>query len=206
MDSNNILQYYGQIVVFLFFIVVILSSIFSNKFKSAWQLLRDTELIFRKYPIFIVPILLVWFFFAAVTIYLTYFNNFSGMNIHWIFFWTFLIIMFFAFLISLSALVVLEMIEQLESENEINLYKALNEAIHKDLIKTIPIVIIWSVIWFLLIVIESFFRKDDKKENREFNLENTAKTLAGGDEKFSLPGEIFRLIQKGLRMVMPVGF
>lgn len=202
MDSTDVLQYNGKIVVVLMLTVFILAWIFSSKFKSAWQLLRDSEMIFRKRPIFIVPIIFVWFFFAAVTIYLTYFNDFSGINIYWMFFWIFLIIMIFAFLISFSALVVLEMIEQLEFGNEIDLYKALNEAIRKDLVKTIPITIIWTVVWFLLTIIESFFRKDDKKENKEFNLENTAKTLAGGDEKFSLSGEIFRLIQKGLRMVI----
>lgn len=81
------------------------------------------------------------------------------------------------------------MAEQIESKGNINLIKALKDCFFRDLIKSFPVLIIWSVLWFVLAVLEVLFRiKNSSEDSQEDELtaRSAAQTLAGIESGFSL--------------------
>jgi hypothetical protein len=82
----------------------------------------------------------------------------------------------------------------------LSLSGAFQETISKDMVKILPIAIIWATIWFILTIIEALLSK--KKEGKEeFNAENAAKTLANYGE-FSLSRTFIKALEKGIRMII----
>ena len=110
-----------------------------------------------------------------------------------------------SFLIGISCLLLLEIAQQVESEENICLFKALKDCFLRDFIKAFPVLIIWSIIWFILVVIQALFSKkksSDKGKDERLTAKSAAETLAGKSEGFSLTGVFFRALQKGVRMIV----
>jgi len=171
-----------------------------GSWSRGWQLIVSTLKIFQKYPIFIVPIIIVWLIYAPIIIYLKYFfpwNNFGfGAILGIIFFMLFI----FSFIILISCAIVLELIQQLETGKELCLGSAIQETMNKDLAKIFPIALIWAIIWFILTIIEALLSKKEEGK-KEFNAENAAKTLANYRE-FSLSRAFIEALAKGIRMII----
>jgi len=146
------------------------------------------------------PILLCWLIYAPCIIYFKYFFNWDAFNFSQILLIVFFIIFGFCTLFSIAAFLLLELIEQLERGQKLRISKAIYETFIEDIPRAFPIIIIWSLIFFILTVLEALVSKEDKKDKGEFSLKNAAKTLAGY-EKFSLTKLTFDALQKGLRMM-----
>ena len=61
--------------------------------------------------------------------------------------------------------------------------------------------LIWSIIWFFLVILKALFSKKDNDDDDEKSAENIAKTLSGY-ESFSWFSLSIDMIIKGLRMVV----
>lgn len=165
-----------------------------------WQLILSTLKILQKYPLFLIPIIIVWAIYVPIIIYLKYFfpwNSFSfGTDLGVVF----LTLFIFSFIILFSCSIMLELIQQLETGKKLSLIGAFQETFSKNMIKILPIALIWAIFWFILTIIEVLLSK--KKEGKEkFNAENAAKTLAGYGE-FSLSRAFFDALEKGIRMIV----
>lgn len=165
-----------------------------------WQLILATLKILQRYPLFLIPIIIVWAIYAPIIIYLKYFFPWSsysfGVDLGVVFFTLFI----FSFIILFSCSVVLELIQQLETGKRLSLIGAFQETISKNMKKILPIALIWAIIWFILTIIEALLSKK-KKGREEFNAENAAKTLAGYGE-FSFSRAFIEALEKGIRMVV----
>lgn len=174
---------------------------FLSSIDNTFKILGDTISILIKYPTLLVPMFISWIIYASLVIYFYYYFNWESVQSLsaglWIFF---LIIFVCCFIFSFSALVVLEIIQQIETGSKLSFFKALDEVLRKDLLKAFPIMLVWAIIWFILEVLEMILRKD-KNSTRENSYENMAKTLSGY-ESFSIAGLTFDLIKSGVRLIV----
>jgi len=155
--------------------------------KNGWDLIKESIRVFNHHPKFLVPLLITWLIYAPIILYLKYGFNwdaYGGIQILWI---VFGIIFLFAFLLSFSCSMLLELIQQLESGQKMNLAKAFGHTIGHNVLKIIPLVFVWAIIWFILTIIQVLLskKKRGRSEKESFTAENAAKTLAGF-QKFSL--------------------
>ncbi|MCX6262064.1 MAG: hypothetical protein NTY95_14745 [Bacteroidia bacterium] len=168
--------------------------------SEGWQLIVSTLRIFQRYPLFIIPILIVWLIYATIIIYLKYFfpwDNFGSGAVLGIIFLTLFV---FSFIILASCSVVLELIQQLETGGKLSLGGAFQETLSKDITKVLTLAFIWAILWFILTIIEAILSKE-KEGNEEFDAENVAKTLADYRE-FSFSRALIEAFEKGIRMII----
>ena len=171
---------------------------FWKKFTASWNILVNGTAILFKHPILILPILITWIIYAAIIIYFEYYFDFKSLtSLSQHLALTFGIIMIYCFILSISSLMMLEFVQQLETGKKINLVAALNETICKDLIKALPIMLVWGIIWFILeILTPKRKRRSDSSSAKSF-----ARTLSGSNE-VSLIGLSMDLIKSGVRLIV----
>ncbi len=169
--------------------------------KNGWQLIVQSIKVFNRYPKFIIPLLIIWFVYAPIILYLKYWINWEAYTNLQVFLIIFGIIFVFAFLLSFSCSVLLELIQQLESGKEMSITKAFKDTLTNNTIKILPVVFIWTIIWFILLIIQALLSEKEKKEKESFSAENAAKTL--GDYQEASLSEVFvESLEKGVRMVI----
>jgi len=83
--------------------------------------------------------------------------------------------------ICISNVFMLEFIERMESGKQISLVRATFDAVFRDLIKVIPIAIVWAFIWWVIVIIRCIKRRGDDDLDDDFSLQGAAETLAGLD-------------------------
>ncbi len=168
--------------------------------KDGTVLIKESIRVFGKYPSLIIPLLACWAIYAPMTVYLTFFFSWDDFSKSQRLFILFIIILIFSFILSVSYLILLKLLQQIETGNSPDIFSAISSSI-PNIVKSLPITIAWAVIWFVITVIELSLRerRDDDK-NMDFNAENVAKTLSGF-EKSSLSASFFEALRKGVRMV-----
>lgn len=174
----------------------------TSNWNRGWQLITHSLAVFQKYPLFIVPILMVWCIYAPTVLFLKYgfpwqhFDTAQTMAI------LFVVIFILSFAIVLSCDILLEMIKQME-DGEPSLRAALSRTFSKDLTSLLALAFAWGAIWFALTVIEALVsgRRKDDDNDQEFNARNAAETIANFGQ-FSLSRAFFEALQKGIRMVV----
>jgi len=166
------------------------------------HIIKDSIKTFIRFPILIIPLLFTWSIYAPIIVYVKFFMVWSQYSYPQKFFIAFGVILVFSFLISISCLVLLELLKQQESGRPMSIVNAVYEVVVRDLLKASPIALSWAFIWFVLTVLEAIFsRKSDEDESADFTPENVAQTLAGF-ENFTLSGALFEALKKGVRMVV----
>ncbi len=169
--------------------------------KNGWDLIKESIRVFNHHPKFLIPLLLTWVVYAPIVLYLKYWFNWDAYTTSQVFLIVFGVIFVFAFLLSFSCSMLLELIQQLESGQKMSVAKAFEYTLSHNTIRILPIVFVWTIIWFILLVIQALLSKDKKREKESFSAENAAKTLAGY-RSFSLSRAFFEALQKGVRMVV----
>ncbi len=171
--------------------------------KDGSRLIKESIRTFNRHPKFIIPLLITWLIYAPIILYLEYSFNWDAFTHSQVLLIVFGIIFVFVFLLSFSCSMLLELIQQLELGKEMSVTNAFRYTLTHNTIRILPIVLVWTIIWFLILVIQAILSEDkEKKEEKEsFNAENAAKTLAGY-QKFSLSHALLEALQKGVRMVV----
>jgi hypothetical protein len=147
--------------------------------KTGVSVFFDSFSILLKKPIFILPILFSWLVVAFIILYLRYYFVFPK-GIFPVFGIFFFAIFLITFIISISNLLMLEFVEQIESGKKASLFKALGEVISIDLIRVIPISLVWAIIWFMIFVIRVLTSKATKNSKRATpSIRDAARTLGG---------------------------
>lgn len=168
---------------------------FQNNLSGGWILLVDSIKVLFKEPIFLVPICFSWILVSAIILYMRYYLP-EGMIFISIFCFIFLI----ALIISLANIVMLEFMEQIEKGKKISFLKAIKEAVFLDLLKVIPVALIWAIVWFILLIIRIITSKKKEISSKpEPSMQDAAMTL-GGNKPFSWWGLGLDLIEKVVRM------
>jgi hypothetical protein len=166
------------------------------------NLVGDSLEIFRHHPKFLVPLLVVWTVYAPVVLYLKYGVNWDAIPEQTGLLINLGAVFLFTSLLAFSCSVLLELIQHLESGQTPSLRRAVGATLGSNFMKMLPIIIVWTIIWFILLVIQAMLSRKKRGGKREsFSAEDAARTLAGYG-KFSLSAAFFRALNKGIRMVV----
>ena len=183
------------------YIILIVLLIIAWAFKgwkdivSGWRIIKNSFLVFQKYPQFIIPLLIQQVVSAPILLYLAFG---SGYFFDTYFIWILLAAVFcIALLLTVCCLILLELIEQLETQQQINFWTAVKRALGRDAFKALPLVIIWTIIWFILLVIEALLSKAER-QRENLSAESAARVLQGASTTVS--ESLFALLEKGIRM------
>ncbi|OQA90276.1 MAG: hypothetical protein BWY28_00520 [bacterium ADurb.Bin236] len=149
-------------------------------FKEGWLLIKRSIDLIIKRPILALPIFCSWVVVASVTLYGKYvYESTSSVLIEC--FVAFVMIFIMSLSICISNVFMLEFIERMESGKQISLVRATFDAVFRDLIKVIPIAIVWAFIWWVIVIIRCIKRRGDDDLDDDFSLQGAAETLAGLD-------------------------
>lgn len=172
-----------------------------DKLSRTVSILIDTLKQLLRHPLLLIPIMIGWIYYASAIIYFDYHFNWDSYTFNQGMLIIFLILLSFCFVFSLSSFILLEIIEQIETNNKVNLLKALSDAIFIDTYKALPIIFIWAIIYFILGILEAIFSRRDRDDNKTESYENIAGTLSGYDS-FSLTSLSFDIVKSGIRLIV----
>ena len=156
--------------------------------------------VFRRYPVFLLPLLGCWCVYAPVVLYFKFgAHSFSGASVLWLVFAAILVL---SSALAFSGLVLLELIQQVETGRQPKLFHATRDAARHNFVKALPIILVWASLWFFLTLLSAIFskRRSDHRDDN-LNMENAARTFSGGVSFFSLRN-LFRMLNKALRMLV----
>lgn len=172
-----------------------------SNWSKGWRLIVHSMNVFRAYPSFLFPILVVWGVYAAGVLYLKYDYRWALHGATEDFWVAFLAFFVMSFMILMSCATVLEMIHQIEFD-EPSLIGAFGTAVGRDMFRVLPLSLVWAVIWFVLSAIEALLSKGNRDSGDDaLTAQNAAMTIAGYGN-FSLSEAFFDALKKGVRMVM----
>jgi hypothetical protein len=156
-----------------------------RQIKDGWVLVKESIKIVQTYPVLIVPLFVTWIFMALCVLIVRYTNTSSIVTLA----------AFFAVIYSLvlSCLLLLELMQQIETGSKLSLTQAIGGVIGKNALKAVPIALVWAVLWFILLLLTPKKRKEDTQAS----LNDAAATLSGANSPFGLGLE---LLKKLLRM------
>lgn len=168
---------------------------------------RDVEMIIM-HPALLIPMLIGWIFQAASVIYFKYYFNWSRFPLSTSLLIVFAAVTAFCMVVSVCCLILLEGIKQIDNKEESNLFKAVSDAFRKDLKKAFPIVALWAIILFIILVIEVIWLALTKREDEGSNssslisLKDISETLAGynPNRSFSISYWL-EYLRRGIRLV-----
>ena len=129
---------------------------------EAFEIILKGTIALLSYPKLLVPVLLTWGLFAPTIVYFTYsfdwsvYDLKSQLSIH------FLIIFFLSFILSFSCMMLLELIEHIESGKKASLLKAFYDCLFKNTLRALPIMLLWAIIWFVITILQAIFSRKDK--------------------------------------------
>ena len=167
------------------------------------HMIGHTFSVIRQYPVFILPLLGCWCVYAPLILYFKFGIAWEQQSLTVSLSLVFAAIFVLSSALSFSALVVLEMIQHIETGKEPDLLRAVFDAVSKNLFRALPIIVVWAMLWFFLTVLSAMFsKKDDDDNDREMNVENAARALAGGGFSYFSIKNLIRLLNKALRMVV----
>lgn len=168
--------------------------------SRGWGLIVHSLNVFRAYPAFIVPILAVWTAYVPGILYLRYGYDWDAHGGWQDIAVVLLFIFALSFAILMSCAVVLRMIRQIEDGTP-SLSGAIGNAFGKDMLRVLPLALVWAVIWFILTLIEAILSKRRGNDNDGLTAQHAAETIANYRE-FSLSSAFIEALQKGVRMVV----
>lgn len=165
--------------------------------KNGIELVVDSMRVFRRYPRLVVPLLVTWVGIAALSLW----GRFSmpSLDLRATLALGFGVVFAQAFLLAVSCSLLLEMVEQVERGGDPSLVTAASDTLEDNLLSMLPLILVWSVVWFLLSVVQALL-EDDSRDNSDYSAEDAARALAGGSG--SLLGAGIDALRKGVRMLV----
>lgn len=170
--------------------------------KNGWKLVVHSLAVFRAYPIFLLPLLVVWVGYAAGVLYLRYDFDWKSYGVKVDIGVTFVFLFAVSFLILMAFAAVLEMVRQAESGRP-SLLRAIGNVFGRDLFSVLPLAVIWALVWLVLTLLEVVLSSNNDNSNSDDSLsaQSAAETLANF-HNFSFSEAFIDALQKGVRMVM----
>ncbi len=181
----------------------------TSSLRDGLRLFDDSLTVLVRHPILLLPLLFSWFLVAASVLYLRYYFVFPSSIVDALPL-LFIYLFFIAFTISISNLLMLEFVQQIESRERISLIKALKELISIDIIRVFPVAFLWTLIWFIIVVIKIIIAviKSKSKSKSHYHspkpsLRDAARTLGGAESgPFTWLGLGLDMFSKLMRMTI----
>lgn len=171
--------------------------------KTGMSMLNTSLSFIQKHPVFLAPLMAVWVIYALTIFYFRYSFSWDEHSLPANLVIFFFIIVFFSILLATSNLIVLELLEQLETGKKFNFIKAFGNALGRNFIRALPIIVSWAFIWFILelinMIVTTIRSKIDR--NHAYSPEDAVKVLSGF-ENVSIWGLFNGALIKGIRMLV----
>lgn len=151
------------------------------------------------HPALLAPLLFVWLFYAPAILYLQFFLPWDSLSSVQTIAVVFGAIFVFSVALSMSCFWLLELIRRIESGESLNILATLPAAVG-NVFRAFHVTLLWALIWFVLTLLASLFRRRGEKDDESFSAKNAAKTLSGYASA-SLSGAFFDALKKGVRMI-----
>lgn len=170
---------------------------------EAKEIFATTLRFFRVYPISLLPLLLCWGIYAATILYMEYYFDWNTYP-QWInCLIVFGCIVAFCTIYGIACLILLELIQQIETGEKLCIGRATFDAFSRDFWKSLPLLLIWAILWFVLALLETLFSKRKEKETeRELSARSAVGTLLGDGGSFGWSAAFFSALSKGIRMTV----
>lgn len=170
-------------------------------FQNGFPIIVESFKVFKRHPKLLTPLIFTWCFYAPMIIFMEYLVDWDRFQFHELLMILFGVIFLFAFFLSFSCSVLMELIRQIEFGEPPSFLNAVSDSGSRNLAAIMPVVFLWSTIWFIVSVLEAFLSKFRRNKHKDLNAENVAKTLGGWDV-FSWPRLLFYYFEKAIRMIM----
>ena len=136
-----------------------------QRVQSGWTVFkRILSFIFRK-PYLLIPMLLAWAVYVGAAYWIYANLDIEGMEIVMQLVVLFAFTCLSTFTIGIASLFILELIEQHETTGRMNPFKALLEMLIKDLWRALPIIIVWSIVDFVLLLVIALLNSTRKRKH-----------------------------------------
>lgn len=152
------------------------------------DLIKKSNQVFLKYPIFFVPLFFSFSTILALCIYSKYFFPLENLNKTEALCAAFIICFIYSLILSIACFISLNLIFYIETNRKPKLVNAILKSVTVDIFKALPVVFIWAIIQFILVLINSSKNENSEEEDSidgELSLESIAKDASG----FSSSGE-----------------
>lgn len=167
------------------------------------DVLKDSFKMLSQHPLLLFPILLVWVYIAAVTIYFDFYFDPELYTTNQILLIVFGVIFGMCLMFAIAASFLFEFIQHYEDGQNLCFSSAAADTFTQNFFRMLPIIVIWACVLFIITVIQAFFsRKEKSSENskKELNIKSAAESIGGTDNPTSWIGLGFELLKKIVRM------
>ena len=172
-----------------------------DKIGEGWRTFKDAIAFIIKKPVFLIPIFFSWIIVAIVVLYNRYY--FPELQSFWlIVIDVYLLIVIMSFSIIFANTIMLELIQQIETGKKTSFSKALKETLGSNLIKIIPIALIWALVWLFIVILRALTSKARKGGRAKPSARDAARTLSGMNTPFSLSRLGLSMMEKAIRMTV----
>jgi len=150
--------------------------------SDGFSLFKDSIKVLFRYPILLFPIFVSWFLVSGIILYERYYMPFPR-SFRGALFVVFMTIFLITLIINVANIIMLELVEQIETSGKTRFFEALGSALFRDFLKVIPVSLIWSIIWFILLIIQILLSKSKKRSSSrpKPSLQDAAMTLGGAN-------------------------
>lgn len=152
------------------------------KIKSAWSILTKSIKFMFKKPLCLIPFIFAIVLNTILVVYIQLNVALETLSNSALFGLLFLIVFIETFITSIASLILLELLEQYETDGDMRFGKAVGDALTRDLFRSLPIIIGWSIIQFILMLLEAVFSGDSENRRKSF------------------VSRFFKTLQRGVRM------
>lgn len=170
-----------------------------------FNIIGDSVKVFFRHPLLLIPLLITWCVFAPVILACDFFIDFESMSIPQVWIINITVLFIFTFCLSFSCAILLEMIEHIENNEEPDFIKALLDTLSFNLVRMVPLIFMWTIIWIILLFLQALFspKKRRRSSSRQsFSAKNAAASLSGQNGRSGSLAYFFKLLQKKVRMVV----
>lgn len=134
-----------------------------------------------RFPVFLFPLLTCWSALAVITLYLEFVGHPAWAN-QYTLTYVFTVLFVFSSPLAFSCLILLEMIQQIETGRPPNLLVATQRSIRHYLVRALPIIFLWMVMLFVTLLVEVIFstlfpRGRNHRRDDSLSMESAARTL-----------------------------
>lgn len=173
----------------------------TDELGEGWKLFTDSFRFLLRRPVFFVPIFFSWILVASLILYLRYYFAAPG-DLGLLFLTIFGAVFLITLTVCVANIMMLEFMQQMEYGENISFGKAAKEAVFSDLVKVVPVALVWAIVWFIILMIRALTSKKKGGNSRpEPSPRDAALTLGGADSgPFSWLGLGLRMFEKIVRM------
>ncbi|HEX7474509.1 MAG TPA: hypothetical protein VF318_00980, partial [Dehalococcoidales bacterium] len=169
---------------------------------DGWDIFTKSCTFLFKKPIFIIPMLWSWLVLVTGIVCFRYFLPFPDSFFLGLLY-IYLLILFMSLTICFANLMMLEFMQQIEAGKKISFIKGFKEAAGIDLIRVFPVALVWSILWFIIVVLRLVTSRKKSKNKSEPSAKDIANIIADPEwGPFSWLGLGLDMVEKLLRMVV----